>query len=103
MAKIYDLFTKNLIADVPKFYFVPVKDEVLKAQGPLTTEERNVIIQSIKESELIIDKVCSDTDLDIIDQHDHYINRCEHRLALAEKYQTRRVKKTKRAAKAKEA
>jgi hypothetical protein len=72
MGKIYDFKTKKLIADLPKYDFLEVPEEIVNGDGPLTKAELDLISDAVHQSEMIIN-MCNDNEESIFMWHDNYL------------------------------
>lgn len=80
MAKIYDIKTKKLLADLPKHRFTEVPALVMEGNGPLTAEELTLIEFAIGESEYIINS-CHDDEEEVFMWYDEYLNKLINRMS----------------------
>ena len=59
--------------------FIPVSDEILNSDKPLTNRELYLLEKSVDESEKIIN-MCTDNDQDILEYHDAYLTKVIERI-----------------------
>jgi hypothetical protein len=79
MAKIYSYFSKQLIIELPSFYFMSVSEQILNSVAILTADERILIEKSLVESQNIV-RICLDSDEEVLKYHETYSDRCVERM-----------------------
>lgn len=83
MAKIYNISTKQLLADIPKYPFDEVPTVILESTGKLTIDELNIMEKAIEQSRSIIGMCYVGHEDDIILWHSNYIDKLIRRLERA--------------------